>query len=336
MPVFVNTMSIEMKILIIRFSSIGDLTQALSIPSFIKSYVPQAEIHFVTRKDLSSIVENHPSVHKIWTLDRKEGFSGLIKLISILRKENFTHVYDAHNNLRSFFIRTFVSSKKTLVRPMMRLKRFLLIKFQINLFEKPFSGQRDLIKPLEKWGMKFNLPPAPQLFLSRDIKKAAPDIKNYIVLVPSAAYELKRWPIEYWDELIKKNDEKKFVILAGPTDNFTAILNNNDNVVNYSGKTDLLESAAIIENAAVVITNDTGLLHFSEQLGKPTIALMGPAPFGFPSRPSTLILEKNLKCRPCSKHGQGPCVNPSYQECLRSISVDEVSVQLKNILATIR
>lgn len=320
-----------MKILIIRFSSIGDLTQALSIPSFIKSYVPQAEIHFVTRKDLSSIVENHPAVQKIWTLDRKEGFAGLIKLISELRKENFTHIYDAHNNLRSFFIRTFVSSQKTLVRPMMRFKRFLLIKFQINLFEKPFSGQRDLIKPLEKWGMKFNLPPTPQLFLNSDVKKQAPPLQNYIALVPSAAYELKRWPIEYWDELIKKNPDKKFVVLAGPDDTFTEKLNNNPNVINYTGKTDLLQSAAIIEKADITITNDTGLLHFSEQLGKPTIALMGPAPFGFPSRPSTLILERSLKCRPCSKHGQGPCVNSNFQECLRAISVDEVSSRMNNL-----
>lgn len=335
MTVFVNTMSKTMKILIIRFSSIGDLTQALSIPSFIKSYVPQAEIHFVTRKDLSTIVENHPNVHKIWTLDRKEGLSGLIKLIKELRKQNFTHVYDAHNNLRSFFIRTFIKPDFTLVRPMMRLKRFLLIRFQINLFEKPFSGQRDLIKPLEKWGMKFKLPEAPQLFLNSDAKKKAADLAgptDYIVLVPSAAYELKRWPVEYWDELIKMNPHKNFIILAGKNDHFTAKLNTNKNVINYTGQTDLQTSAAIIEKAKLTISNDTGLLHISEQLGKPTIALMGPAPFGFPSRPSTLILERNLKCRPCSKHGQGPCVNPHFQECLRSINPEEVSDEMNRIL----
>ena len=128
-----------MKILIIRFSSIGDLTQSLSLPAFVKSYVPQAEIHFVTRQDLSSIVLNHPDIYKVWTLDRNQGFIGLFKLIRELNKQKFTHIYDAHNNLRSFFIRTFVSSQKTLARPMLRFKRFLLIYFQINLFEKPFS-----------------------------------------------------------------------------------------------------------------------------------------------------------------------------------------------------
>lgn len=324
-----------MKILIIRFSSIGDLTQSLSIPSFIKSYVSQAEIHFVTRDDLSEIVQHHPAVHKTWTLNRKEGFKGLLKLIRELRKENFTHIYDAHNNLRSFFIRNFVPAKHKLIRPMMRLKRFLLLNFHVNLFEKPFSGQRDLIKPLEKWNMPFQLPPTPQLFLTTEKKQNALQLiceKNYICLVPSAAFELKRWPINYWDELIKLNPTKKFVVLAGKDDHFTNLLDKNSNIINMTGKTDLLTSAAIIENAQMTVTNDTGLLHFAEQLGKPTIALMGPAPFGFPSRPKTVILERNLKCRPCSKHGQGPCTNSNFQECLRSFSPNEVSQHMNRIL----
>lgn len=322
-----------MKILIIRFSSIGDLTQALSIPSFIRSYVPNAEIHFVTRKDLSSLLENHPNIDRIWTLDRRDGFRGLIELIKKLNQENFSHIYDAHNNLRSFMLRFFVRSKKTLVRPMMRLKRFLLLEYHINLFEKPFSGQRDLIKPLEKWGMPFRLPPTPQLFLNDSIRQSVTTpTEEFVALVPSAAYFLKRWPIEYWDELIKLNPNKKFVILAGPEDEFTSVLNQNHNVINLTGKTGLLESAAVIEKARMTVANDTGLLHFSEQLGKPTIALMGPAPFGFPSRETTLQLERHLKCRPCSKHGQGPCVNVAYHECLRSITPNEVSDRMNQIL----
>lgn len=322
-----------MKILIIRFSSIGDLTQALSIPSFIKSYVPHAEIHFVTRKDMVRLLENHPNINHIWTLDRQDGFRGLIQLIQQLNKQNFSHIYDAHNNLRSFFIRTFVKAQKTLVRPMMRIKRFLLLEYHINLFEKPFSGQRDLIKPLEKWGMPFKLPSAPQLFLDEQTQNSVSlPLENFIALVPSAAYQLKRWPLEYWDDLIKLNPNRQFVVLAGPNDHFTTLLSKNPNVINLTGKTGLLESAAVIEKASMTITNDTGLLHFSEQLGKPTIALMGPAPFGFPSRESTIKLERNLKCRPCSKHGQGPCVNVTYHECLRSITPAEVSNRMNELL----
>jgi ADP-heptose:LPS heptosyltransferase len=327
-----------MKVLIIRFSSIGDLTQALSIPGHIRQFHPEAEIQFVTRQDLSGLLENNPNIQKIWRLDRKKGLGGLRLLIQQMKNENFTHIYDAHNNLRSFLIRLFVPATHKLVRPMMRFKRFLLIRFQINLFEKPFSGQRDLLKPLEKWQMPFSLPKPPQLFLTSAEKQKAQEIvrKNglmdYVVLAPSAAYFLKRWPLDQWKKLIQLNPKISFLILAGPTDDFTHELNGFPNIVNLTGQTSLRESAALIEGARAVVANDTGLLHFAEQLGKPAIALMGPAPFGFPSRPSTKVLERNLPCRPCSKHGQGPCVNPNYHECLKSISSEEVSSELQQIL----
>lgn len=327
-----------MKVLIIRFSSIGDLTQALSIPSHIHQHTPEAKIQFVTRKDLSGLLEHNPHIEKVWSLDRKLGFTGLWTMIRELKNENFTHIYDAHNNLRSFLIRLFVRAPKILTRPMMRFKRFMLLQFHKNYFEMPFSGQRDLLKPLEAWGYPFSLPQPPQLFFSISEQNAADAIlkknglSDFVVLAPSAAYFLKRWPIENWKKLIETNPQTQFVVLAGPTDDFTTELNSCKNAVNLTGKTSLRESAAIINKAKFVVANDTGLLHFAEQLGKPTIALMGPAPFGFPSRPTTKILERTLNCRPCSKHGQGPCVNSNYHECLKSITVSEVTNELQKLL----
>ncbi len=327
-----------MKVLVIRFSSIGDLTQALSIPGLIKTYEPNAEIHFVTRADLSMIVENNPHIARVWKLDREKGFNGLWHLIKQLRGENFSHLYDAHNNLRSFMIRLFLFTPNTLVRPMMRIKRFLLIRLHKNLFEKPFSGQRDLLKPLEKWNFKFFLPPAPQLFLNTNDRIFATQmlhdlkIRNPIILAPSAAHALKRWPLEYWHQLIQQFPKQNFMVLAGPEDTFTAELSVYQNVINLTGKTSLTQSAALIEKSILLVSNDTGLLHFAEQLGRPAIAFMGPAPFGFPSRAATLILERPLWCRPCSKHGQGPCINPNFHECLRSITPSEVAGHVQSVI----
>lgn len=321
----------------IRFSSIGDLTQALSIPPvlhdhFDSSSGQKCEVHFLTRSDFAELLTNNPSVQKIWTVNRKEGFKSLLKTIKALRSENYDLIYDAHNNLRSFFVRHFVQSKQVVVKPMERWKRFLLLNFKINKFEKPFSGQRDLLKPLEQIGVTFKLPPAPQIFFSSEVNQKMNLLMNnfnirpsdFVVFVPSAAYPLKRWPIDYWKKLIQIYSHKKIVVLAGPTDHFTHELDQYTHVINLTGKTSLLESAAIIQHAQFVVTNDTGLLHFSEQLGKNTIALMGPAPFGYPSRKTTQILETALSCRPCSKHGQGPCTNKEFQKCLRDITPEIV------------
>ena len=326
-----------MKILVIRFSSIGDLTQSLSIPALIKENHPDAEVHFLTRSDFTLLLNNNPMVKKVWAIDRKKGFGEIFRLSQELRQEKFDIIYDAHNNLRSFFIRHLVSAKSKIVKPMSRLKRFLLIKFKINLFEKPFSGQRDLLKPLEKMGIKFRLPKPPLIFFDAATENKmnallkSHDLSKFIVIVPSAAYALKRWPMTHWKALVEKNSDKKIIVLAGPTDTFTEELNTYSNIINLTGKTSLLESASIIEKAQAIVTNDTGMLHFSEQLGKKTIALMGPAPFGFPSRPSTVIMEKNLNCRPCSKHGQGPCVNPNFHECMTALTPTMVQEHLERL-----
>ncbi len=323
-----------MKILVIRFSSIGDVTQALSIPNHIKNKYPTATIDFLTKQEFKNIFIMSPYINKVWTIDKEMSFADLIRLSNVISTENFTHVYDAHNNLRSNLFYAIIRAQNKLQRPMMRWKRFLLLNFKINLFEKPFSGQRDLLKPLEKWGIPFTLPDTPQLFLTADDQKTAENIlnkyaiKKFITLVPSAAHALKRWPMTHWEKLIQLNPDHQFIVLAGAADDFTKTLNQYPNILNLTGQTTLTQSAAIIQKSTVVVTNDTGMLHFSEQLGIATIALMGPAPFGFPSRSTTKILERNLKCRPCSKHGQGPCTNSIYQECLTSISPEEVSREM--------
>lgn len=323
-----------MKFLFIRFSSIGDVTQAVSIAAHIKNHFPHAEIHVLTKQEFAFLFDQNPAVHKVWTLQKTDGFKQILQLSQTLSKENFSHLYDSHNNLRSNIFYFLVRADHKLQRSLFRIKRFLLLQFRINLFEKPFSGQRDLLKPLEKWGIPFQLPVAPQIFLKQEaiheanqILKAA-HIEKFYALVPSAAYELKRWPLSHFEKLIELNPDKKFVVLAGPTDHFTKPLSRFPNVLNLTGQTSLMTSAALISKSEQVIANDTGLLHFSEQLGKPTIALMGPAPFGFPSRPSTVILQKDLACRPCSKHGQGPCRNSEYQACLTTITPHEVQKHL--------
>lgn len=338
------------KILIIRFSSFGDVTQALSVPTNLAKLSPPGttspEIHWVTRLDMAPLLEGHPHIRKIWTLNRHEGLRGLFKLIRALRKERFTHIYDAHNNLRSHVIGWFLipplgpsrlfNPPFFLRKSQKRWNRFLLFRFRINRYERPFSGQRDLLEPLEKWGLSRQLPPPPQIFVPQNAQAVVEKLlqkegfASYIALAPSAAFPLKRWPLQHFKKLIEISPMQKFVCLGGPEDRFIQELVEiaPGRVLNLAGRLSLQESAAAIQLAKGLITNDTGLLHVGEQLGKRTIALMGPAPFGFPSRETTKILELQLACRPCSKHGQGPCINEKFHRCLVDITPEQVAREM--------
>lgn len=334
-----------MKVLLFRFSSFGDVLQTLSVAGRIGQSWPEAEIHWATREEFSPLIAGHPSVKKVWTLKKGASFGEVLALGRELKQQNFTHIYDAHNNLRTHIIcaqlngflgwRRWTNKHKFLRRSIYRIKRFFLFKFHWNLFPQPFSGQRALLEPLTKWGLPMDAPQVPQLFLPTPKKDPLPqDFQNFIAIAPSAAFELKRWPVEYWAELIKDDKNLKFAILGGPEDKFLEQLVKAapDRVINLAGKLSLEESAAVITRARALISNDTGLMHVAEQIGKPCLALMGPAPFGYPSRPKTQIFQLDLKCRPCSKHGQGPCVNPEFHKCMRGISPAVVSRSLHQVL----
>jgi len=334
------------RFLIIRFSSFGDVVQSLSLPSAIKQQYPEAEVHWITRHDMAPLLVGHPHIQRIWKFERKAGLRGLLRISCEMRGENFTYIYDAHNNLRSRLI-TFVLrpfgflglGAHFIRRSIRRWKRFLLFRFRINTFEMPFSGQRDLLEPLQPWGISKIPPPVPQIFPSEESLQQARDLlQNYtgaVLLAASSAHFLKRWPVAHWQELIRLMPLQKFVLLGGPEDTFFSEIQAvaPERVLNLAGKASLLISAAVVQLGRALVSNDTGLLHVAEQRGLPSIALMGPAPFGFPSRPSTKIMELNLACRPCSKHGQGPCVNKvKYHQCLVDITPAEVASQLQKIL----
>ncbi len=334
------------RFLIIRFSSFGDVTQSLSIPSAIQKSYPNAEIHWITRKDMAPLLYHHPAIHRVWEYDRKKGLVDLWSLLNEMSKFRYTHIYDAHNNLRSHIVYWKLGlfrSCKFIRKSQHRLKRFLLFRLRVNTYEMPFSGQRDLLEPLIPWSISKTLPPAPQLFIDpNDMTKAEALLddwkdKSYVAIAPSAAYFLKRWPVNHFKQLIQSLPDLNFVLLGGAEDYFIEELQKvaPQRILNTAGRATLTVSSALIKKSRLLVSNDTGLLHVGEQLGKPVIALMGPAPFGFPSRLSTKIMEIKLSCRPCSKHGQGPCVNKIYQQCLVDITPEQVAREVGHKLEVI-
>lgn len=341
-------MSQAPRVLILRFSSFGDVLQSLSIIGKVKESWPDAEVHFCTRKEFAPLVVNHKDLSQLWVLDRSNGTQGIMELAKQLKQVEFTHIYDCHNNLRSRILsfclngflgwRRFVKGHHFLRRPIFRFKRFLLFKFHYNSFPKPFSGQGALLQPLKKWGINEELPKIPQLFFDEKseqlvIEKYGIDLTKKIALAPSAAHPLKRWPLNHFKELITSMPSQEFVVLGGPEDSFTEelVAIAPERVINFAGKLSLMESCIVVSLCRALVSNDTGLMHVAEQTGVPCVALMGPAPFGFPSRPLTHILQRDLPCRPCSKHGQGPCVNKIHQKCLVDILPEEVQSELDNM-----
>lgn len=329
------------KILIIRFSSIGDIIQCMGTISGIKNHFPDAEIHWVARKDMSSFLAIDTRIHKIWAFDKQEGLRGLLKLAGKLKDEHFDYIYDAHSNIRSNILRLcllspFKRQPEFVLRSKERGKRFLLFNFGINHFDRPFKGVVSYRKPLKKWGITdFPSNDSDWSFPEASEKKFAPLISaRTVTLIPSANWKMKRWPVDHWKKLIVLLPEYNFILLAGPADTFCeeicAVAP--EQIRNLTGKTSLLESCYIVSQSNIVVSADTGFMHAADLFQVRTLALIGPTAFGFPTGDRVETLEITLPCRPCTKDGRGKCKQTVYQKCMVDITPESVAQRIRHFL----
>ncbi|MCK5884794.1 MAG: glycosyltransferase family 9 protein [Bacteriovoracaceae bacterium] len=345
----------KIKVLIIRFSSFGDIVQCMSILRPLKKKYPHAEIHWITRSDFAGVLKMSDQIDRTWKLDKREGLVGLIRLKEALKAERFDVIYDAHCNIRSkilcwylapIYSRFIVGWGATFIRRGKdRLKRIMLFKLKKNFFEWPYRGMVSFLSPLKKIGVEYdgdhfiagNFDDAiekklDKLFASLPFQTTE---LPTIALAPSAAWEMKRWPTEYWKRLILLCPEYNFILLGGPTDTFLSEIEEiaPHRVINLAGKTSLLESCALIKRMTAVVSGDTGMLHVTDILGVKGIAIVGPTAFGFPTSNRIETMEVELDCRPCTKDGRGKCVQETYQKCLVEISPERVAKKLEEIIS---
>ncbi len=321
------------KLLIIRFSSFGDIVQTMSAATTFKSNYPDSHITFFTKKEFGELVSANRAIDEVVLLDKKTGIQGLLKLALFLKKQNFSIVYDAHVNHRTRIIKPFLSGNRIFIkRSKERFKRILLFKFRIDRFNLPFRGALSFIKPLndvvscnlkrvdQQWHFSNGVSSKVETLLkSENISEF-----NFIVLAPSAAWPMKRWPIEHWKQVIDQTSST-FIIVGGPGDTFLSELEiSPERVFNFAGKLSLLESCYLVTKSQRLISGDTGILHVADALGIPATALIGPTAFGHTSGEQVTTLEIDMNCRPCTKDGRGGCSDDIYQKCLVSITPEMV------------
>lgn len=329
------------KFLIIRFSSIGDIIQCMGMISGIRERFPEAEIHWIARKDMAPILAMDKRIHKIWAFDKTEGLRGLLKMAGKLRKEHYDYIYDAHSNIRSNILKlnlTPFPRQRPLVilRSKQRWRRFLLFRFGINRFDWPFRGVASYRKPLKQWGItRFPDSYHDWNFPKECIQKFSGLIdERTVTIVPSANWQMKRWPVDHWKKLITLLPDHHFIILGGPADLFCEEIKAvaPERTMNMSGKTNLLESCYLVNQSRIAVSADTGFMHAADLFRIPTLALIGPTAFGFPDGPTAEVLEIGLSCRPCTKDGHGKCKQCVYQKCMVDITPERVASRINQLL----
>jgi len=325
-----------MKILIIRLSSLGDIVLTQSAVQAVRNEFPDAQIHYLTKRVYSPIVEMFECVDEIHFWENKHN------LLKNLRKIKFDLAIDLHSKLNTFIIKSLIKAKRIVTYDKKHILRKQIVK---KGTDKTISSTVELyFTALKKIGIKTEVF-SPRLVPVKDVK--IPDTINFseekkrIGLFPGALHKTKQYPVEQLAELIDLipvNWNCQFVIFGSKTERDLAdklkSLTKAD-VIDLCGSLTLQQLVFAINKMDVVISNDSGPMHIAAALGKQQIAIFGAThpKLGFaPMNQKAMILSADLKCQPCSLHGGNKCPLEHFN-CMRFITAEQIKTLLKPILS---
>lgn len=333
-----------MKVLVIRFSSIGDIVLTTPVIRCLHRQLG-AEVHFLTKASFAGILRPNPYVHRLWTIQKD-----IAEVATDLIAQGFDHVIDLHRNLRTLELRTRIALNSTRhLRPRpqwdafnkLNAEKYLLVNFGIDRLPDVHIVDRYIaaVPGLENDGEGLDY-----FIAEKDTVdlNAAGIPARYLALVIGAAHRTKR---------LDENQLSAFctafphpvVLLGGPAEKDTGdrIAGNKTHVINACGRFSLGGSADLIRQATAVVTHDTGMMHVAAAFRKPILSVWGntvPAFGMYPYLPGNEAVEKErrqevrgLACRPCSKIGHQQCPKGHFR-CIREQDPREIAQRAARLI----
>lgn len=324
----------SLKVLIIRFSSIGDIVLTSPVIRCLKTQRPDVELHYLTKSNYLFLLKDNPHIDHIHLLD-----GGLWKLIGKLKKENFDIVIDLHNNLRTLQIKTGLGVQSFSFNKL-NWEKWLLVNLKINALPNIHIVDR-YMETVRSLGIKNDNKGLDYFIPYRDIieRQWLPEYhhRGYVAFAIGGQHETKKLPLKRMIELCEKINYP-IVLLGGKedTENGNAIEQalGKDLIYNACGKYNFNQSASVVQQAEIVFTHDTGLMHVAAAFKKKVYSIWGNTipDFGmYPYQTNFMLIENRLlRCRPCSKIGHNKCPYGHFK-CMNELSFDFQIKELKQI-----
>jgi ADP-heptose:LPS heptosyltransferase len=346
-----------MKVLVFRFSAMGDVALLAPVLKSITEQNSQVEITLVTRPKFAVFFEGMSNV-KVWPADLDnayKGFSGLYKLYKALSKENFDIGVDVHQNLRSSVLKSFfkISSLKFYTIDKGRKEKKLLTKKENKARKQLPHATERYLKTFQKAGISAKLNLGPYIKTNPSAEQTADDFLakhqlaksdsvKWLGFAPFAQHQNKIWPwkhvqgfMKYLQEL---SDIKVFLFGGGPEEvkKLTQLSAEFPSIsVLVAGNLKLPAELALMKKLDAMLCMDSSNMHFAALTGTPTYSIWGAthtdagfAPVGQPKENIIEISTEKLPCRPCSIYGNQPCHRGDLA-CMNWITPEMVIEKLK-------
>lgn len=322
-----------MKILVIRFSSIGDIVLTTPVMRCLKSQLAQAEIHYATKPEFEFLVNGNPYVSKVLTLK-----GSLLDFVKLVRAEGYDLIIDLHNNLRTRLIKALCAVPSKSVDKL-NYRKWLVIRNKdvsrlpkLHVVDRYLATVKHLGVENDGQGLDYFFSKGYEPIWGLDLPA------SFWVGVIGGTHFTKRMPSEKWAELIVVRNSH-IVLLGGKSDEveakkILALLEQSGHLVsNYVGKLSFNQSAELVSKSSGVITHDTGLMHVAAAFKKRVVAVWGNT---FPElgmyayeTERTDFEVKDLPCRPCSKIGFSNCPKGHFS-CMNLQNVSLIAEKSKS------
>ncbi|MCW8803655.1 MAG: glycosyltransferase family 9 protein [Ignavibacteriaceae bacterium] len=329
------------KILCIKPRGIGDILLSTIVLENLKGAFPNSQIHYLTEEFAKRAVKNNPFVSKILTFNKKDFVLSVIKKV---RKEKYDLVFDFWSNPKTAQI-TFFSGAKYRVGFEKRVRKYAynLTGKNATMGEHAAEDNLVLLKaidiPIISKNIIYQTTKEEKIFAEKFLSRINNQDKLLIGIIPSGGWESKRCDPVKWIEIcneIKKKYNAQFLILWGPGDE-------NDSKMISEGlrrtplkapKSNFGELSALIEICDLIIANDSGPMHASASLGKPTLGIFGPTdpkahrPY---SENSSYVIHSDLHCIICAK-----LVCPYNHECMLELPIEKVMAEVDRLMKSVK
>jgi ADP-heptose:LPS heptosyltransferase len=324
----------EVKYLIVRFSSIGDIVLTTPVVRCLKQQVEGATVHYLTKPQYANLLKDNPYIDKVHTLKSYR------ETIAELKAEGFDYIIDLHKNLRS---KRFRSRLKVMdfTFPKLNKEKWLKVNLKkdslpdIHIVDRYFKSVELFDVENDEKGLDYFIPKVDEVNLSDYFDDCNEQFVSYAI---GGQHFTKKMPANKIAEICSRIEGK--VILLGGKEDFESgeeIGRNCQNAVNLCGKLNLNQSADIVKKSKLLISHDTGLMHIGSALKKDILSVWGNTIPEFGMYPylagekSVQFEIKDLKCRPCSKIGHTKCPKNHFK-CMEDQNTELIAAKANEIL----
>jgi lipopolysaccharide heptosyltransferase II len=316
------------RILLIRLSSLGDIVLTMPLIRALREKYPDAVIDLIVKKEFAPLARRFPGLSNVIEFDTKA--TPLKAMRTQLAQEQYSHVLDLHNSLRSRILRRIAGAKISVIRKR-PIKRYFLVDLKLDFMRKDPDAIGRYFEVAKELGVT-DTGEAP----SFELREIEPN-EMLIAFCPGAKHYNKQWPPPYYASLAKMLVEKGYVIECfGSSDERELAEYISEGLPQDSfrircGEVPLEALPEEFARAKVAITNDSALMHIAAAAGTPTVSMFGPTvkSLGFyPRAKESVVLEvEKLRCRPCTTIGMSRCPKGHFK-CMRQILPERVMVAM--------